>query len=167
MTIEMLNELEDEELYETFEKCCGASNWIIGMMNARPISSITQLQNKADEIWSQMNITDGYEAFTHHPKIGDKKNLEEKFASTKDWAGNEQSGVDDAKKDVLSDLATANEKYFKKYGYIFIVCATGKSAKEMLDIIHQRMNNNPDDEIKIAMGEQHKITKLRLEKLLS
>jgi len=166
MTLDQLNVLDEKELYKAFEKCCGSSQWVMGMMNARPFTSKHNLLREADLIWEVCQVVDGLEAFEHHPRIGDRSKLEEKFASTKEWASNEQSGVDKAPANIIDQLAKANEEYFDKFGYIFIVCATGKSAQEMLNIILKRIPNDADKEIKIAMAEQHKITKLRLEKLL-
>lgn len=90
-----------------------------------------------------------------------------RFASTAQWASGEQSGVNAAKSETIQALAEGNHLYEEKFGYIFIVCATGKSAAEMLAILQTRLNNEPADEIKIAAAEQNKITKLRLQKLLA
>ena len=107
------------------------------------------------------------EAFAHHPKIGDLKGLEEKFASTKAWAGAEQAGVQQAGKQIVEEMAKLNEDYEKKFGFIFIVCATGKTAEEMLALLQSRLPNNYKEELRIAMMEQNKITRLRLHKLVS
>ena len=111
--------------------------------------------------------SDWQEAFTHHPQIGDRESLKKKFASTAGWAGNEQSGTATATEDVLDELAEYNHQYREKFGYIFIVCATGKTALEMLTMLKQRIENSRETEILIAAGEQAKITRLRLEKLLN
>ena len=92
--------------------------------------------------------------------------LREKFATTADWSGNEQASVKQASEEVLQRLADGNEAYYEKFGYIFIVCATGKSAGEMLALLEERLPNDPADEIKIAAGEQEKILEIRLNKLL-
>ena len=107
------------------------------------------------------------EAFTHHPKIGDLKSLEEKFAATKHLAVEEQSGVDHSSIEVLKQLQEYNHIYEKKFGFIFIVCATGKSADEMLSLLQQRLSNDRSDELKIALNEQNKITHIRLKKLFA
>ena len=109
---------------------------------------------------------DWKEAFAHHPKIGDFESLKKKFASTRGWAEQEQSGSQNASMAVLQALALANQTYENRFGYIFIVCATGKSAEEMLKILESRLNHDPKIEIKIAAQEQDKITKIRLEKLI-
>ncbi len=166
MTLNELNHLEPEALYVALEKCCGSSNWIVEMMNAMPFNSKEDLLDKARLHWNKLRDKDGLEAFTHHPKIGDLEALEKKFASTKDWSENEQGAVNTASKETLIALAEGNTQYEEKFGYIFIVCATGKSAEEMLTLLNARLPNTKEEEIKIAMKEQEKITQIRLEKLL-
>ena len=104
-------------------------------------------------------------AFSQHPKIGDKTNLKEKFKNTQTWAENEQSQIKEATDEVLQKLVDGNKVYESKFGHIFIVCATGKSANEMLHLLEKRIGNNPYQELKIAAEEQFKITRLRLKKL--
>ena len=106
------------------------------------------------------------EAFSHHPKIGGIADLKSKFSGTADLAGGEQVSVQQAPTEILSALATSNEVYEKKFGYTFIVSATGKTAEEMLSLMQQRLSNTAADEIKIAMEEQNKITLIRLQKLI-
>ncbi len=136
-------------------------------MNLRPFAYKEALLEQARLQWEQCGPSDWLEAFTHHPKIGDLKSLEKKFASTRQWAGGEQKGVNTADQQILEALAQGNDDYEKKFGYIFIVCATGKSAGEMLEILKERLSNQPEEEIQIAQGEQMKITLIRLEKLLN
>ena len=168
MTLEQFNSLNKDVAATELEKCCGSSNWIKLMMSHFPFTSKEALLSLAEEIWSQdCSENDWLQAFTHHPKIGDTASLEKKFASTKDWAGNEQSGVKEADSAVIQQLLEYNEAYEQKFGFIFIVCATGKSAAEMLNMLKQRINNNYEDEIKIAATEQCKITAIRINKLLS
>jgi len=167
MTLEQLNDVEEEIAYSEFEKCCGASSWVIEMVNNRPYATEAQLIDMADQVWAGTDVNDWKEAFEHHPKIGDVKSLEEKFASTAGWASGEQQSVATSNKEVIEQLAKYNEEYESKFGFIFIACATGKSAEEMLELLKARMNNEIRDEIRIAAAEQHKITKIRLKKLLS
>ena len=130
------------------------------MMNAFPFSSAEMLLQKATEAWyNDCDGKDWRESFTHHPKIGDKKSLAEKFA------GKEQSGVISATGEIIEALTKSNEAYEKKFGFIFIVCATGRSAGEMFQLLTNRLSNTKDDEVRIAMGEQHKITLIRFGKL--
>lgn len=167
MKLDELNKLSPNKAFEELFKCCGSTQWASALESLRPFSNETDLINKSDECWSKSNEEDALEAFTHHPKIGDVKSLEKKFASTKDWAGGEQSGVNVASKKILEDLAQGNTDYENKFGYIFIVCATGKSAEEMLQILQQRLPNDKMTELEIAKGEQNKITHIRLKKLIN
>jgi 2-oxo-4-hydroxy-4-carboxy-5-ureidoimidazoline decarboxylase len=138
------------------------------MIKGFPFDSEEELFQKAAEIWFyQCSEKDWLEAFTHHPRIGDIKSLEKKFATTKTWAGAEQAGVQKGTTEVIAELAKGNEEYEKKFGFIFIVCATGKSAEELLNLLKDRLGNRYEEEVKIAMGEQAKITGLRLQKLLT
>ncbi len=131
-----------------------------------PADDLVELLEDAEEQWFLCSEADWKEAFAHHPKIGDVESLKKKFASTAQWASGEQSGVNNASAQTMEALAEGNKKYEEKFGYIFIVCATGKSAEEMLAILQNRLQNNPEVEIEIAADEQNKITKLRIEKLL-
>jgi 2-oxo-4-hydroxy-4-carboxy-5-ureidoimidazoline decarboxylase len=148
-------------------KCCGSSSWVSALEKQMPFQSIAELKSASDQIWFALSEADWKEAFSHHPKIGDTESLKKKFASTSHWAEGEQSGVQQANDKVLLDLKNGNDAYEKKFGYIFIVCATGKSAEEMLQLLEDRIKNNPAEEIRIAAEEQNKITHLRLDKLFS
>ncbi len=167
MSIEELNNLSTDKANEEFFKCCGSATWASQLAHKKPFKNKAELINASNHIWANCSSQDGLEAFTHHPKIGDLKNLEKKFASTKEWAGGEQSGVNTATHNTLVALAEGNEAYEKKFGYIFIVCATGKTAEEMLALLKARLTNDATTELNIAMNEQNKITHIRLEKLLS
>lgn len=167
MTIQELNSLTIQDAEAAFSKCCGARNWVRRMVNARPFVNLESLIAMANSVWEACNIYDGAEAFMHHPQIGGTAELAQKFASTSEWASGEQASVNQATTEVLQALADGNVAYKKKFGYIFIVCATGKSAAEMLDLLNARLPNTEDDEIRIAMAEQMKITIIRLEKLLT
>lgn len=127
---------------------------------------MVELLEDVEEQWWKCNEDDWKEAFAHHPKIGDIESMKKKFASTAEWASGEQSGVQTASDKTLMALAEGNRQYEEKFGYIFIVFATGKSAEEMLQLLQERLKNDPEEEIQIAADEQNKITKLRIEKLL-
>lgn len=131
-----------------------------------PADDLVELLEDAEEMWYACSKDDWKEAFAHHPKIGDVESLTKKFASTAEWASGEQSGVNIAAKETIEALAEGNRLYEEKFGYIFIVCATGKSAEEMLGLLRSRLSNSPNEEIQVAADEQNMITKLRLEKLL-
>jgi 2-oxo-4-hydroxy-4-carboxy-5-ureidoimidazoline decarboxylase len=167
MTREELNNLPEKEAFEELIKCCGSTRWATNVNQSRPFEDATALRKVADTIWRACGEQDYLEAFTHHPKIGDVKSLEKKFASTAQWASGEQKSVENASTTTIEKLAALNEAYFSNFGFIFIVCATGKSAEEMLELMEARMHNSYADELKIAAAEQHKITIIRLNKLLS
>jgi 2-oxo-4-hydroxy-4-carboxy-5-ureidoimidazoline decarboxylase len=166
MTLHEFNILPKQQLIEELMKCCGSSLWVNRMLQFVPADDMIELLEDAEEQWWQCSAEDWKEAFSHHPKIGDVESLTNKFASTAQWASGEQSAVNVASKEIIEALAEANRLYEEKFGYIFIVCATGKSAEEMLMLLQSRLKNNPEEEIQIAADEQNKITKLRIEKLL-
>lgn len=167
MTLAEFDNLSESEKYEALFKCCGSANWADLMLTVFPVDNMADVLVAADEKWAQCDEDDYLEAFTHHPKIGDKNLLREKFAATSAWASNEQSGVNTATDDVIDALAKGNTDYEEKFGFIFIVCATGKSASEMLWLLESRLPNDPEKEIEIAAAEQAKITRIRLEKLFA
>jgi 2-oxo-4-hydroxy-4-carboxy-5-ureidoimidazoline decarboxylase len=142
--------------------CCGAPGWIERMLARRPFGSQQALLSAGREEWLALGPNDWREAFAHHPKIGDIDTLKRKFAATRYLSEREQQGVASASDEVLRALADANRAYEARFGYIFIVCATGKTADEMLGLLRQRITNPPDVEIHIAAEEQARITALRL-----
>ncbi|MBX3015930.1 MAG: 2-oxo-4-hydroxy-4-carboxy-5-ureidoimidazoline decarboxylase [Caldilineaceae bacterium] len=164
--ITQLNQLNRTAAEEKLTRCCGATRWVAQMLARRPFASVDQLRQSADDIWWALAPDDWREAFQHHPKIGDVDSLRRKFASTQTWAAHEQAAVQQASEAVLTGLAAGNLAYEAKFGYIFIVCATGKSAPEMLALLEQRLPNDPSTELPIAAEEQRKITQIRLHKLL-
>lgn len=167
MTLEQFNQLDDSEKAAQLELCCGSQAWKESILKKFPFETERELLLAADECWQDGAESDWKEAFLHHPKIGDLESLRQKFASTASLALGEQSSVNSASDEILQKLKRGNEDYEAKFGYIFIVCATGKSAAEMLEILELRLKNDPATEIMIAMQEQSKITGLRLKKLLS
>lgn len=162
-----LNQLDPETLKIELTRCCGAHRWVEQMMAKRPFASEAALYQAAHHVWIWLLEEDWREAFEHHPKIGDINSLKAKFANTQTWAEGEQSGVHGAADSVIQSLADKNALYESRFGYIFIVCATGKSAEEMLAILEQRLTHDSGVELQIAAVEQEKITRLRLEKLLA
>ncbi len=167
MTIEQLNQLDKEQQKLELTKCCGSSFWVAGMMKVFPVASLDELLEQALKVWAKVSDEDALEAFLHHPKIGDVNSLKAKYANTLDMAAGEQSGVNIATQQVVEQLAEGNSLYEEKFGYIFIVCATGKSAEEMLALLLQRLPNEPAKELEIAKAEQMKITAIRLNKLIA
>lgn len=164
--LEGLNALSESEAVAALMTCCGSTRWAERMASSRPFSSWTQVQGTAEWLWWQLDDADWLEAFTHHPRIGaDPEKLREKFAATADWSAGEQAGVSGASDDVIDRLAKGNTDYEERFGYIFIVCASGLSAEKMLSKLEARMDHAGENEIRIAAGEQAKIIALRIEKL--
>ena len=164
MTIAEFDHLEPGAKKAILLQCCGSSAWVDKMIKMPAAEDLIDLFEDAEEAWYECSEADWKEAFTHHPKIGDADALRKKFPADP-FAEEEQGSISRAPEETLKQLAEANKKYEEKFGYIFIVCATGKSADEMLEILNMRLLSEPEEEIKIAMDEQIKITKLRLEKL--
>jgi 2-oxo-4-hydroxy-4-carboxy-5-ureidoimidazoline decarboxylase len=167
MTLEEFNALTPERAAEELTRCCGSSRWVEIMLKCRPFKDKAALLKDAESTWMVMMPRDWMEAFEHHPRIGGKDALREKFAKTADWAKGEQAGAAAADDATLEALAAGNAEYEEKFGFLFIVCATGKSAQEMLALLNARLPNIQAAEMKTAAAEQAKITKLRLEKLLT
>jgi len=166
MTLEELNNLSKEQAVHTFMQCCTASAWVNSLVAARPYADERSLNEQADAAWQVLGEADYLEAFEGHPQIGNVATLRAKYASTKALASGEQSLVNDASEQVLIDLAQGNADYLEKFGFIFIVCATGKSAAQMLALLKARLPNDKVTELANAAEEQRKIFHLRLEKLL-
>lgn len=162
-----LNQLDPDSLRAALAKCCASERWIDRMIVERPFSVDNRLLLRdAAVFWWAMDREDWLEAFAGHPKIGDVESLRAKYAGTGDWARGEQSGVANASETTIARLAELNREYESRFGYIFIVCATGKPADEMLAILESRLANDPQTELQIAAAEQLKITQLRLQKVV-
>lgn len=162
-----LNALPEAEAAAELSRCCGTRAWVDGMVRARPFADAAAAHRAAEELWARMDNDQVREAFKHHPRIGDLDNLKKRFATTASWSRSEQDGVASAREEVLQALAKANRDYETRFGHLFLICATGKTAEEMLTALLERLTNMPAHELKIAAAEQAKITRLRLEKLLS
>jgi len=162
-----LNSLPAEEAVKELLQCCGSKRWAGDMAGARPYESLANLITRANEIWWSLDREDWLEAFRSHPKIGEKKSAETVSAQASQWSGQEQAGVNTASAETSGTLATLNRDYEQRFGYIFIICATGKTSAEMLVALRERLAHDPSDELPIAAGQQSKITELRLKKLLT
>ena len=161
-----LNALPPEEAAKELSKCCGSARWAQTMSQHRPYESVEELVRTASEVWWSLTKADWLEAFRSHPKIGEKRAADPVARQSQQWSGQEQAGVNEAHQHTIDTLARLNREYEEKFGFIFIVCATGKSAGEMLDILRERIPNDIDAELRIAAAEQAKITELRLKKLV-
>ena len=141
----------------TLKQCCGSSRWFARMREAEPFTSPDDLHEKAQDIWDGLAESDWLEAFGAHPKIGAN--------SESQWSRDEQSGMTRATKNLRLTMLALNEEYERKFGFIFIVCAAGKTAEDMLALIERRLPNDRQVELKIAAAEQARIMHLRLDKL--
>ncbi len=164
--IDHLNRASYQEAREKFLVCCGSRAWAQRMTDARPFKKLAGLLKQAEQIWWSLEEGDWLEAFASHPKIGERTTAAHQSPKSSQWASQEQAGTSTATHETMSALTEANYAYEKKFGYIFIVCATGKSAEAMLALCHKRLGNDPSIELRIAAEEQQKITEIRLRKLL-
>lgn len=167
MTLERLNDSSADQAETEFLKCCGSTCWASAMTAVRPFADNDALFTRADEIWWSLSAEDWLEAFRAHPKIGEKTAAAVQAPQAQNWSAQEQSGVATASSQTKDELAQLNREYQDRFGFIFIVCASGKSSEEMLSILNDRIDNDRDTEVRIAAEEQRKITHLRLEKLLN
>lgn len=164
--LKRLNSLARREAEAELMKCCGSARWAHSLADARPFESVHELLTKADSVWWSLDGADWLEAFSHHPKIGERAAKQTVAVEAQNWSEEEQSGARDAAAETLAVLAQVNHDYERRFGYIFIVCATGKTSEEMLALLRERIHNEPETELRIAAEEQRKITDLRLRKLL-
>jgi OHCU decarboxylase len=149
--------------------CCGAQRWAKAMVAMRPIESVVELSLAADRVWSEMGEADWMEAFACHPRIGER-NAQHASAQSLAWSrqeqGQEQSQTGSAAEQVLTELAEGNALYEQRFGFTYIVCATGKSAEEMLTILNRRLASDRAAELREAAEQQRQITQIRLGKWL-
>jgi len=164
--LDWLNALPSDAARAELLKCCGSTNWATALEQGRPFASLEQLVTRAGEIWWALDASDWLEAFRSHPKIGERKAASPVAAQSQQWSAQEQRGVQAASEAAIEKLARLNRAYDEKFGFIFIVCATGKSTDEILALLEERIGNDPGTELRIAAAEQAKITELRLRKLL-
>jgi len=166
LTLAQLDTMPEAEAAFKLAACCGSSKWVSGMVARRPFHTREKLLTAADEVSLTLHPTDWLEAFEHHPRIGEKKAGAMVSVTAADWSSGEQSASSRTSEDTRAALIDANAEYEKKFGFIFIICANGRSAQEILAALRERLTNEPDAEIFIAAREQQQITRLRLEKLV-
>jgi OHCU decarboxylase len=162
-----LNRLSADEARAALLACCGSARWADAVAALRPFWDVGQLLNIGGRVWRELSKGDWLEAFRAHPKIGERKAERETGAEARAWAEGEQSRAREAPDETLAALAEANREYEGRFGFIFIVCATGKSADEMLALLRGRIDNDAETELRVAAGEQWRITELRLRKFLN
>ncbi len=162
----ILNAATADDAAALLGRCCGSRLWVEGMLELRPFATRAALDDAADAVWARMTRDDWLEAFRHHPRIGSgNEPVARSHEPTADWSREEQSAASRADASTMQALRQANAVYEERFGFVFLICATGRSAAEILRALEARLNNEPDTELRVAAGEQSKITRLRLEKL--
>jgi OHCU decarboxylase len=165
-SVAQLDAMPPDRAAELISDCCASARWVSAMVGRRPFGSMERLLQAADDTWRSLGPDDWREAFAHHPRIGEQRKSGRQSERGAVWAAGEQAGVGSAAEGTREAIATANREYEQRFGYIYIVCATGKSAEELLSIATGRLGNDADAEIAVAAEEQRKITSIRLRKLL-
>jgi 2-oxo-4-hydroxy-4-carboxy-5-ureidoimidazoline decarboxylase len=159
-----LDEAAPSDARVWLRRCCGSTRWVEGMLARRPFGSNVALLGAARVVWNALDQNDWLEAFTHHPQIGERDHAAAS-GETREWSQREQAGVADAPPDIRRALDEGNRDYALRFGYIFIVCATGRSAESMLAELRRRLLHDAATELQIATEEQARITALRLQAL--
>ena len=157
--------LPDHEAAMLLETCCGASAWVQGMVVRRPFGTLHVMLQAAEELWWSLGPDDWREAFDHHPRIGEATAAVPQGERARAWSSDEQRGTAVARADVRQALTEGNREYERRFGYIYLVCATGRSADDLLATLRARLTNDAATELRVAAAEQAKITRLRLEKM--
>jgi 2-oxo-4-hydroxy-4-carboxy-5-ureidoimidazoline decarboxylase len=172
-TLAAWNAAGDSSALEAMLACCGSTRWAQAMVAQRPIASVWALSQAADRVWSRMQEPDWLEAFACHPRIGERKPADvigrtshDPVARSAEWSRKEQLSVRAANELVLAELADDNQRYEQHFGFTYIVCATGKSAAEMLTILKRRLANDRESELHEAAEQQRQIMQIRLGKWL-
>jgi len=163
---EYLDALPVEQAVEELRRCCGSTAWARAMAATRPFRSGAELARRADALWRGLPEGDRLEAFASHPRIGERR-TERAGAGTAEWSAAEQAGMAGAEGDVRTALARGTADYEAKFGFVFLICATGLDAATMLERLRARLANERETELRNAAAEQAKITTLRLEKLVT
>jgi len=168
-TLAAWNEAAASSAIEAMLACCGSKRWAAAMVALRPIASVEALSQAADRVWSTMQEPDWLEAFACHPRIGERKPAPVAARASKQsaaWSRQEQSSASAANELVLAELAGDNHLYEQRFGFTCIVCATGKSAAEILTILKRRLTSNREAELREAAEQQRQIMQIRLGKWL-
>lgn len=166
-TLEQFNNLSETEATDKLLTCCTSEAWAKALAAQKPFSDVEAMIQASNQAWDEAAKSEAnlMEAFEGHPQIGNVDSLKEKYRNTQASAAHEQSGASEADDSVLEALAQGNQDYLDKFGFIFIVFATGKSAQQMLDLLLARLPNSRETELKNAAAEQNKITSLRIKKM--
>jgi OHCU decarboxylase len=164
-TVAAFDAMPADEAADLLLSCCGSRRWVEGMVARRPFHLLGVLLGNADEVWSSLGPADWRQAFAHHPRLGESRSEAPQDERARTWSSAEQAGMQDVGLEARTALAAANEAYEARFGFICIICATGLSSAEILELTRERLANDLEDELPIAAEEQRKITRLRLLKL--
>jgi 2-oxo-4-hydroxy-4-carboxy-5-ureidoimidazoline decarboxylase len=159
------NHADENAARDAMIACCGSKRWAAAMVALRPIASVGALSEAADRVWAAMWEADWLEAFAGHPRIGERQRASTSLQSVA-WSKQEQAQASTVGDRVLAELAEGNNLYEQRFGFTFIVCATGKSAEEMLGILNRRLAGGRETELREAAEQQRQIMQIRLEKWL-
>jgi OHCU decarboxylase len=165
LTVRAFDLLSDADARQMLRSCCGAARWVDAMAARRPFGTLAALLAAADDVWRSSGEADWREAFSHHPRIGERTAAVVQDARAAAWSAGEQAVASATPTTVQDEMVQVNREYERRFGHIYIVCASGRSAEALLAIARARLVNEPAAELRVAAAEQHRITRLRLEKL--
>ncbi len=160
------NALDEDAAAAEILSCCGSARWALGLAQSRPLAGAAELFDRSDVVWLNLAPADWDEAFRSHPRIGERKAAETATQQSTEWSRKEQGGIDSSDTGVRAELERGNRLYEERFGRIFLVCASGKTAAEMLKILERRLQNDPQTELREAVEQQRQITRLRLQRWL-
>jgi 2-oxo-4-hydroxy-4-carboxy-5-ureidoimidazoline decarboxylase len=161
-----LDAMTAREAESVLISCCGSRAWVSQMIARRPFGDVPALLHAADDVWWSLGPDDWREAFAHHPRIGEQRTAAAQDGRARAWSAGEQRGVADADADVRRAIAEGNREYERRFGHIYLVSAAGKTGDELLALLRERLSNDAATELRVSAGEQAKITRSRLLKLL-
>jgi allantoicase len=164
--IEKLNNMTEDGKRAALLACNGSTRWADEVAALLPMWDEGQLLIIGERVWRELPRDAWLEAFRSHPKIGERNAEADTGEAARRWSEGEQARTHEASPETLAALAEANREYEEKFGFIFIVCAAGRTADEMLSLLRERMGNDPETELLVAAEEQWHITELRIKKLL-
>ena len=164
--MDALNEASDDELHARLRSCCAAETWVAQVMRERPYESEAALLAASDRATAELDGDGLAQALAGHPRIGDAAAAHEGDSRSASWSRGEQAGVAGAGPDLIGELAAANAAYERRFGHVYLVCASGRNAAELLAICRARLDNDPETEREVVLSELTKINRLRLGKLL-
>jgi 2-oxo-4-hydroxy-4-carboxy-5-ureidoimidazoline decarboxylase len=161
------NLLPADEAVKEILPCCGSRAWANGMASSRPVEDLATLLATSDRIWRELDAEDWLEAFQSHQRIGDTRGSGEFSDRAQDWSVQEQRRAAESDDSLKRALREANREYEQRFHRIFIICASGKSAGEILADLRHRLKNDDATELREAAEQQRQIAQIRLRKWLA